>query len=72
MSLTVNLYYTGENGSALAFVRKWKNRESPGQSVKKKAMRNMTIFSRSEIRKRCCSLTSGVIRQRWMHTMQHP
>ena len=70
MAITVNLYYSGENGAARAFAEEM---ESSGVAAAIRAEEgNVCTFSRSMILRRCCSSMRGATRRRSTPIMHRP
>lgn len=63
MAITVNLYYTGTNGSARKFAQEMIETERLNKSKKKREILNMIILCRWMIQRRFCLLTVGVLRR---------
>ena len=63
MAITVNLYYTGTNGSARKFAQEMTESGTVERIKKKKEILNMIILCRWMIQRRFCLLTVGVLRR---------
>ena len=70
--ITMNLYYTGENGNARKFVEEMESSGTADAIRAEKGNLRYDYFFRRITRKPCCSLTAGPARKPWTPTMPLP
>ena len=72
MSIVMNLYYTGTNGSARAFAEEMEQSGVAAAIRAEEGNERYEYFFPKTTPKPCCSSTPGAIRRRWTYTTPRP